>query len=81
MSNGGDIAATVRRLEQDVWHGDNRKAGLTTRMQQAEDCDAVAEARMNAQDKRMDGQDAKQWAIILLVVTCLGGIVAELIKH
>lgn len=71
----------VRQMHKDIYLGDNRKPGLTTRMQQAEDCDAVAESRMNAQDKRMDGQDAKQWAIILLVVTCLGGIVAELIKH
>lgn len=81
MSNGGDISATVRRLEQDVWHGDNRKAGLTTRIQQAEDRLDSGDRRMTTQDKRIDSFANMFWAIILLLLTILGGVIADIVRH
>jgi hypothetical protein len=81
VSNGGDVASTVRRLEQDVWHGDNRKPGLTTRIQQAEDRLDSGDRRMSAQDKRIDGFANMGWAIILLLLTILGGVVTDIARH
>lgn len=81
MSNSGDIASTVRRLEQDVWHGDNRKPGLTTRVQQSEDRLDSGDRRMTTQDNKIDKFASMGWTIILLLLTCIGGIVTTIVRH
>jgi len=58
----------------------NGKPGLTTRMQQVEDCMEVQEQRITDQGKRIDKIDTKFWAIILLLLTLLGGVVTDIVE-
>lgn len=67
-------AEKVEKMWTDMYHGDARKPGLTTRMEQAENRD-------EEQDKRMDTVDGKFWAIILLLVTLLGSVAFDLLAR
>jgi hypothetical protein len=77
--SGSDHEHRIGRLEKDMWHG-NGKPGLTTRMQQAED--ALSATKINIEDtnKRISSTDRKFWAIILLLLTLLGGLAMDLVK-
>ena len=67
----GQFEAMVRRHDQDLYHGDQRAPGLTTRMEGIE--------------VRVKDQEAKQvtiarmfWAIILMLISILTTVV---VKH
>lgn len=77
MSNGQQNI--WERHEQTLYRG-NGKPGLCTRMQQAEDRLDSGDDRMSAQDARIDNFVKMGWAIILLLVSCLAGIITEIIK-
>jgi hypothetical protein len=88
--SGSDHEHRIGRLEKDMWHG-NGKPGLTTRMQQAEDAikmtgKCIDEVEREAKEsmrmivRRQEGTDRKFWAIILLLLTLLGGLTLDLIK-
>lgn len=66
------IDELVFQHDKDLYRG-NGKPGLTTRMQQAEDC-------MEAQGLRIDKIDKKFWAIILLLLTLLGGVITDIVE-
>lgn len=66
------IEHLVLQHDKDLYRG-NGKPGLTTRMQQAEDC-------MEVQGERIDKIDRKFWAIILLLLTLLGGVITDIVE-
>lgn len=71
--NGGEtIPSMVLRHEKDLYRG-NGKPGLCTRIQTEED-------RMDATEKRIDGIDKKFGAIIVLLLTILGGVMTSMIR-
>jgi len=75
--NGVDVAGRLGRVEKDLYYG-NGKPGITTRIQQNEDCLEQHGERMDAHDRRIDGVDTKFWAIILLLITLLAGVVVDI---
>ncbi len=72
------IHGLVERHDKDLYRG-NGKPGLTTRMQQAEDRMDSHEDCMDTFDERITGIDKKFWAIILLLLTLLGGVLTDVI--
>lgn len=59
------------KMHNDLYYGDARKPGLTVRMQQQED--GLHETRTE-----LRSVDRKFWAIILLLLTTLGGVATDL---
>jgi len=73
QQNGAEsIPTMVFRHEKDLYRG-NGKPGLTTRMQQAEDCLDIHTEQIR-DTKRMF------WAIIVLLLTLLGGVVTDIVE-
>lgn len=77
--SGESIASLVRRHDKDLYRG-NGKPGLTTRMARQEDAMEVAIDRLDKSDKRQDRTQSMFWAIILLLLTILGGVITDAVK-
>lgn len=73
------IDALVFQHDKDLYRG-NGKPGLTTRMQQAEDKMENIDTCIEDQSLRIDKIDKKFWAIILLLLTLLGGVIADIVE-
>jgi hypothetical protein len=73
------IASVVRRHDKDLYRG-NGKPGLTTRMARQEDAMDAACERLDKSDKRQDRTQSMFWAIILLLLTILGGVITDTVK-
>lgn len=72
MPNGYEHESRIERLEKNMFHG-NGKPGITTRMQQAEDA-------LETHTKSISDIKKMFWGIILLLLTILGGTVADLAR-
>ena len=84
------LPGMVRRHDRDLYHG-NSKPGLTTRMAQAEDAMVALQKRqeqdMEQIDERCDKADKRQgrieamfWALILLALSILGGVITDIAR-
>lgn len=65
---------TLARLNQDMYHGDHRKAGICTRVEQLEDTMEQAAAREKERDKKLD---RIQWGIVVVLVSVLTDVVVK----
>lgn len=76
---GGESAnKMLLRINKDMYYG-NGKPGITTRVQQAEDKLVALDECDELMTKRINGVENKFWAIILLLITILGGVVTDII--
>lgn len=71
----------LTRVYNDVYFGNGALPGLTSRMKSSEERHEAMDERCAQQDKRMAGTENKFWAIILLLITILGGVIANAVKH
>jgi hypothetical protein len=62
---------TVKKHDEDLYHGDARKAGITTRMEQVED-------RM---DSFSGNVNKMVWAIVAVALAVLGEIIQKALVH
>jgi hypothetical protein len=72
-SLGYPSAEIVAKTVNDVYYGDLRKPGLTTRAE-------TLEGRADKLESSQGSTDTKLNAILVLLITLLGGVVTELIK-
>lgn len=66
-------AELMNKTINDVYFGDARRPGLTTRTE-------TLEERADGSDRAQGTTDKKFNAILVLLITLLGGVVTELIK-
>ena len=64
----------INRIVVDMYHGDARKAGVTTRLENMEN-------RMEGMESLQQSTDRKFWAIILLLISSLAGITVDILTH
>lgn len=68
-------AATISRIETDMYFGDTRKPGVTIRIERLED-------GMERSEDTQKSTDRKFWAIIILLISTLTGIIVDIAtKH
>lgn len=70
----------VRRHERDLYRG-NGKPGLTLRMQSVEECQDQQEIDMAEVKKTMETTRKQLWAMIMLGLSTLTGVIVILIGH
>ena len=73
----------LNKVFNDLYYG-NGKSGLTTRTQELETCQESQGDRMDVMERRLDGRingiDKKFWAIILLLLTLLAGVIVDVVR-
>lgn len=71
----------LTRVYSDMYFGTGSLPGITSRMKSAEERQDAMDDRCERQDKRLEGTEKKFWAIILLLITILGGVITTAVKH
>lgn len=81
ISDGNETPGQVLfRHEKDLYRGDYRKPGITTRLEQCEDRLSSSEDCHDSTNKRLENQDKKFWTIIILLLGVIIGIATDVAK-